>query len=218
MSAHRDQVSCSSWSCPVVEGRRRNLTHATLISLIAPLAVHPKHRGRYAERTPTPRLWTIRPPCGQGGGLGVARLGHRGNDGGLRGGLLDLLVGGIAAIDQPLRGIRVVAPQYPAGVQGRGFFHRPSGLSPRGLGTRFRCWTQAVAGATGGEIIAVDGTSARDSRDRRQGALAAANGQRLGTAQPFGAGTRGQRGETQRDHRDPEAAPVPRTLCDHLGG
>jgi hypothetical protein len=44
-----------------------------------------------------------------------------------------------------------------------------SRLTPKGFGACFRSWTQAVAGATGGEIIAVDGKSARSSRDRRRG-------------------------------------------------
>ena len=44
-----------------------------------------------------------------------------------------------------------------------------SRLTPKGFGACFRSWTQAVAGATGGEIIAVDGNSARGSRDRRRG-------------------------------------------------
>ena len=44
-----------------------------------------------------------------------------------------------------------------------------SRLTPKGFGACFRSWTQAVAGATGGEIIAVDGKSACGSRDRRRG-------------------------------------------------
>jgi predicted transposase YbfD/YdcC len=44
-----------------------------------------------------------------------------------------------------------------------------SRLTPKGFGACLRSWTQAVAGATGGEIIAVDGNSARGSRDRRRG-------------------------------------------------
>jgi predicted transposase YbfD/YdcC len=44
-----------------------------------------------------------------------------------------------------------------------------SRLTPKGFGECFRSWTLAVAGATGGEIIAVDGKSARGSRDRRRG-------------------------------------------------
>ena len=46
-----------------------------------------------------------------------------------------------------------------------------SRLTPKGFGDCFRSWTQAVAGTTGGEIIAVDGKSARASRDRRRGRL-----------------------------------------------
>jgi hypothetical protein len=42
-----------------------------------------------------------------------------------------------------------------------------SRLTPKGFGECFPSWTQAVANATGGEIIAVDGESARRSRDRR---------------------------------------------------
>lgn len=44
-----------------------------------------------------------------------------------------------------------------------------SRLTPKGFGECFRRWTQAVACATGGEIIAVDGKSARGSRDRHRG-------------------------------------------------
>ncbi len=44
-----------------------------------------------------------------------------------------------------------------------------SRLTPKGFGECFRSWTQAVTAATGGEIIAVDGKSARGSRDRRRG-------------------------------------------------
>ena len=42
-------------------------------------------------------------------------------------------------------------------------------LSPKGFFEYFRGWKQAVASATGGQIIAVDGKSARGSRDRRRG-------------------------------------------------
>ena len=44
-----------------------------------------------------------------------------------------------------------------------------SRLTPKGFGECFRSWTRAVATATGGEVIAVDGKSARGSRDRRRG-------------------------------------------------
>ena len=44
-----------------------------------------------------------------------------------------------------------------------------SRLTPKGFGECFRSWTQAVAGAAGGEIIAVDGKSARGSQDRARG-------------------------------------------------
>jgi predicted transposase YbfD/YdcC len=44
-----------------------------------------------------------------------------------------------------------------------------SRLTPKGFGACFRSWTRAVATATGGEVIAVDGKSARGSRDRRRG-------------------------------------------------
>jgi len=43
-----------------------------------------------------------------------------------------------------------------------------SRLTPKGFGACFRSWTQAVTSATGGEVIAVDGKSARGSRDRRR--------------------------------------------------
>ena len=42
-----------------------------------------------------------------------------------------------------------------------------SRVSPRRVfGACFRSWTQAVAGATGGEILTVDGKTARGSQDR----------------------------------------------------
>ena len=44
-----------------------------------------------------------------------------------------------------------------------------SRLTPKGFGECFRNWTQAVAGATGGEIIALDGKTARGSQDRVRG-------------------------------------------------
>lgn len=44
-----------------------------------------------------------------------------------------------------------------------------SRLTPQGFGECFRSWTQAVAGATGGQVIAVDGKSPRGSGDRRRG-------------------------------------------------
>ncbi|MBP6807506.1 MAG: ISAs1 family transposase, partial [Chromatiaceae bacterium] len=42
-------------------------------------------------------------------------------------------------------------------------------LTPQGFGACFRRWTPAVAGATGGEIMAVDGKTARGSQDRARG-------------------------------------------------
>jgi hypothetical protein len=47
-----------------------------------------------------------------------------------------------------------------------------SRLTPKGFGECFRSWTQAVATVTGGQVIAVDGKSARGSRDRRRGCAA----------------------------------------------
>jgi predicted transposase YbfD/YdcC len=44
-----------------------------------------------------------------------------------------------------------------------------SRLTPKGFGECFRRWTQAVASASGGQVVAVDGKSARGSRDRRLG-------------------------------------------------
>lgn len=41
-------------------------------------------------------------------------------------------------------------------------------LSPKGVQECFRNWTQAVAKATGGEVIAVDGKTTRGSRDRQR--------------------------------------------------
>ena len=44
-----------------------------------------------------------------------------------------------------------------------------SRLTPKGFGECFRSWTQAVADTSGGQVVAVDGKSARGSRDRRRG-------------------------------------------------
>jgi predicted transposase YbfD/YdcC len=44
-----------------------------------------------------------------------------------------------------------------------------SRLTQKGFGECFRSWTRAVASTTAGEVIAVDGKSARGSRDRRRG-------------------------------------------------
>ncbi len=44
-----------------------------------------------------------------------------------------------------------------------------SRLTPQGFGACFRRWTPAVAGATGGEILAVDGKTARGAQDRARG-------------------------------------------------
>jgi hypothetical protein len=44
-----------------------------------------------------------------------------------------------------------------------------SRLTPKGFGECFRSWTRAVASTTAGEVIAMDGKSARGSRDRRRG-------------------------------------------------
>lgn len=47
-----------------------------------------------------------------------------------------------------------------------------SRLTPKGFGECFRSWTRAVADACGGQVVAVDGKSARGSRDRRRGRAA----------------------------------------------
>ena len=44
-----------------------------------------------------------------------------------------------------------------------------SRLRPKAFQACFVSWTRAVAGATGGELVAVDGKTARGSRDRRRG-------------------------------------------------
>ncbi|MGD8275473.1 MAG: ISAs1 family transposase [Thiohalocapsa sp.] len=44
-----------------------------------------------------------------------------------------------------------------------------SGLSPKAFQECFVSWTRAVSAATGGELVAVDGKTARGSRDRRRG-------------------------------------------------
>jgi predicted transposase YbfD/YdcC len=44
-----------------------------------------------------------------------------------------------------------------------------SGLSPKAFQACFVSWTRAVSEATGGEVVAVDGKTARGSRDRRRG-------------------------------------------------
>ena len=47
-----------------------------------------------------------------------------------------------------------------------------SGLRPKAFQECFVRWTRAVTEATGGELVAVDGKSARGSRDRRRGTAA----------------------------------------------
>ncbi len=47
--------------------------------------------------------------------------------------------------------------------------HVISRLNPKAFQSAFRSWTQAVAEATDGDIIAVDGKTVRGSRDRRKG-------------------------------------------------
>jgi predicted transposase YbfD/YdcC len=44
-----------------------------------------------------------------------------------------------------------------------------SRLTPKGFGECFRGWTQEVSNACGGQVVAVDGKTARGSRDRRRG-------------------------------------------------
>jgi predicted transposase YbfD/YdcC len=44
-----------------------------------------------------------------------------------------------------------------------------SGLSPKAFQACFASWTRAASEATGGELVAVDGKTARGSRDRRRG-------------------------------------------------
>jgi len=44
-----------------------------------------------------------------------------------------------------------------------------SRLSVKGFQTCFVNWTEAIAQATGGEVIAVDGKTVRGSRDRKRG-------------------------------------------------
>jgi hypothetical protein len=55
-----------------------------------------------------------------------------------------------------------------------------SGLSPKAFQACFASWMRAVSEATGGELIAIDGKTARGSRDRRRGksALHMVRGQR----------------------------------------
>jgi hypothetical protein len=57
-----------------------------------------------------------------------------------------------------------------------------SGLSPKAFQACFASWMRAVSEATGGELIAIDGKTARGSRDRRRGksALHMVRGQRKG--------------------------------------
>ena len=47
-----------------------------------------------------------------------------------------------------------------------------SGLRPKAFQECFVGWTRAVTQATGGELVAVDGKTARGSRDRRRGTAA----------------------------------------------
>ena len=47
-----------------------------------------------------------------------------------------------------------------------------SRLRPKSFQACFLSWTRAVAEATGGELVAIDGKTARGSRDRRRGTSA----------------------------------------------
>ncbi|WP_276570249.1 ISAs1 family transposase [Thiocystis minor] len=72
-------------------------------------------------------------------------------------------------------------------------------LSPKGFQACLLSWTQSVAKVTDGEVIAVDGKTARGSRLARPsaGASALAQGQCLGVYQPPRVEPRGDKREDQ---------------------
>ena len=92
------------------------------------------------------------------------------------------------------------APSHDGVVKG------VSRLTPTGCGEGFRSWTQGVATATGGEVIAVDAKSARGSRDRRRARSAPHRVSAWACSNRPGVGTGGHGGKIPRDHRHPQAA------------
>ncbi len=104
---------------------------------------------------------------------------------------------------EKLDGLRKSAP-FANGIPSHdGIATVISRLRPTAFHSGFVNWTRAVAEATGGEVVAVDGKTARGSRDRRRGKQALHLVQRLGLPQPSGARARGDREEIQRDHGHP---------------
>jgi predicted transposase YbfD/YdcC len=81
-----------------------------------------------------------------------------------------------------------------------------SRLTPKGFGECFRRWTQAVATATGGEVIAVDGKSARGSRDRRRGRSA------LHLVSAWACSNRLVLGQAATEEKSNEIAAIPKLL------
>ncbi len=82
-----------------------------------------------------------------------------------------------------------------------------SRLSPQGFQESFGSWTRAVATATVGEVVAVDGKTARGSRDRRgarRPPLPMVSAWASNQPARFGPG--GNAGSVQRDPRHPEVA------------
>lgn len=73
-------------------------------------------------------------------------------------------------------------------------------LEPQQFQACFMSWVKAVFAVTKGQVIAVDGKSARHSYDRANGKEAVRSGQRLGDREPSGAGPTGGGGEVKRDY------------------
>ena len=86
-----------------------------------------------------------------------------------------------------------------------------SRLDPEQFQQCFMAWTQAVSDLIPGEVVASDGKTVRRSHDRNAGQRAihpvswygAGSGQCLGLGQHADPGAGEDRGEVQRNHRDP---------------
>ena len=80
-----------------------------------------------------------------------------------------------------------------------------SRLDPEQFQQCFMAWTQAVSDLAPGEVVAIDGKMVRRSHDHNSG-QGPPPGRRLGLGQHTDAGAGEDRGEVQRNHRDPPVA------------
>ena len=75
-----------------------------------------------------------------------------------------------------------------------------SRLSPEGFRRCFMSWVEAMRAEMPSEVIAIDGKTARGSRDRKHNKKSFTHGERLGWCKPIVVGTRSDRGKVQRDN------------------